>query len=109
MITDKSIELIAEQLGIATEQIYEVFVAAQPTIAVIQAICIAFIVTLAITGYALTLKLKWDCDPTFMALIFGILGVMLSIAMYECMKCYFLPEYAALVKLMELAFGGTIR
>ena len=108
MITDKSIELIAEQLGMATEQIYEVFVAAQPTVAVIQAICIAFIIILAITGYALTLKLKWDCDPVFMGLIFGILGLMMSIAIYECMKCYFLPEYAALTKLMELAFCGGI-
>ena len=108
MITDKSIELIAEQLGMATEQIYEVFVAAQPTIALIQFVCIVFIIISATIGYFLASTLKWDCEPQFMSFIFGVFGIMTSIVIYDCMRCYFLPEYSAIVKLMELTFSGGI-
>lgn len=108
MITDKSIELIAEQLGMATEQIYEVFVAAQPTIAVIQLSCVFFVIISAIIGYRLADVYEWDCEPQFMGFIFGMCGILLSVIVYDSMRCYFLPEYSAIVKLMELAFGGGI-
>ena len=108
MITDKSIELIAEQLGIATERIYEIFVLAQPTIAMIQITCIAFIAISAIIGYTLAKRLKWDCEPIVMAFIFGFSGMMASLVLYDCLRCYYLPEYSALVKLMDLTFGGGI-
>lgn len=108
MITDKSIELIAEQLGIATEHIYEIFVTAQPTIAVIQAVCIVFVIISTIIGYTLAKKLKWECEPVFIAFIFGMAGIMASLVLYDCLRCYYLPEYSALVKLMDLTFSGGI-
>lgn len=106
MITDKSIEIIAEQLGMATEQIYEIFVAAQPVIAVLQLLCIGFVILLAIIGYCLPTILKWDCEPSMLGTTFAFVGMSVTIVIYECMRCYFLPEYSAIIKLMKLTFGG---
>lgn len=108
MITDKSIEIIADQLGIATEHIYEVFVAAQPTIALIQMLCCVFIIGCAVLGLYVHKKLDWDdeCPAIVAGIIFGLTGIIISLVIYDCARCYFLPEYTAIVKLMELTIGG---
>ena len=109
MITDESITQIAEQLGVATEHIYEVFVAAQPTVAILQLACVLLIIACAALGYYVHWKYDLDNDEipaVMLELLFAIVGIMLSIALYDCARCYFLPEYTAIIKLMELTIGG---
>lgn len=108
MITDKSIEVIAEQLGMATGQIYEIFVAAQPIIAMLQLLCVAFVIIAGIVGYRLSIVFKWECEPITAAFMFAFVTMSMSIILYDSMRCYLLPEYSAIVKLMGMVFGGAI-
>jgi len=105
MITDESIIQIAEQLGIATEHIYDVFVAAQPTVAMLQIACGIFIIGFMVLGYCLNYINEWDGDVTIIVFIFSVIGFVISIFLYECMKCLLLPEYTAIIKLMKLMTG----
>lgn len=105
MVTDESILQIAEQLGIATEHIYDVFVTAQPIIAIMQIACGIFVIGFLSLGYYLYYKYKWECDGFIVGFVFGMIGFIISIFVFETMKCLFLPEYSAIMKLMKLMIG----
>ena len=108
MITDESITQIANQLGIATEHIYEVFVAAQPTIAIMQLACCIIVIGCVALGFHAHKKyeLTNDIPPAAVAFVFGLAGVFISLVVHDSARCYFLPEYSAIIKLMELTIGG---
>jgi hypothetical protein len=108
MITDESITQIANQLGMATEHIYEVFVAAQPTIAIMQLACCIIIIGCAALGFYAHKKYELgdDIPSVMVAFISGLVGVFISLVVYDSARCYFLPEYSAIMKLMELTIGG---
>ncbi len=100
MITDESITQIAEQLGIATEHIYDVFVTAQPVVAMLQVVCGLFVVACVVLGYYL--GKRYEYDDGILESVFGIVGFMTSIFLYDIMKCFLLPEYSAIIKLMGM-------
>ena len=100
MITDESITQIAEQLGIATEHIYDVFVAAQPVVAMLQVFCGLFVIACVLIGHYL--NKKYEFDDGVLDSVFGIVGFMTSIFLYDIMKCFLLPEYSAIIKLMGM-------
>ena len=106
MITDESITQIAQQLGMATEHIYDVFVAAQPTIAIIQLVCGIFVIGFMVLGYYSYKKYEWAPDVVIAVIMCGITAISIALISYDCARCYFLPEYSAIIKLMELTLGG---
>ena len=105
MITDKSIIQIAEQLGIATEHIYEVFVTAQPIVAMLQMVCGIFIIGFILFGYYIDRRYEWDGDTFGIAVIYGLIGFIISFFMYGCMRAILLPEYTAIIKLVNVMTG----
>lgn len=104
MITDKVITQIADQLGMATEHIYEVFVTAQPVLALLNIVCGITIVIFTIGGYILVKKYinEDDLPPAIGAMIGTLVGIFTSLWLHSTLVLMLLPEYSAITELMHL-------
>ena len=108
MITDESVTLLADKLGIATEHIYEVFVEAQPVVGMIYGVCVLVIVLGGAIGYRIGKKMDdEDISPRMMISLLGAsIGGLLTIVLFEILRCMLLPEYTALIKLLKILTSG---
>lgn len=108
-IESETLMEIANTLGIAVERIFEIFVEAQPVLAVISAVLTMFVImtTLYTIRYISNKTKDWDEDRQVPTRIMGsVIGfiVMLGIAdiTNDILICFLLPEYAAINELIGL-------
>lgn len=104
MITDESILIIAEKLGISATHIYEVFVTAQPVLALLNILCGIIMIVFATSGYILVKKYIDEDDlPPVMGSIIGVfMGMVTILWLHSVLTLMLLPEYSAIRELMHL-------
>lgn len=101
---------IADKIGITVAQMYDIYLKAQATMALLQIVmiitCVIVLIGVMIISYLLLKKQKETDEATlvFVPLILGIIAfVIVSIicmALYNPLIAYMCPEYTALKSLM---------
>ena len=109
-ITDEAILQIADKLGMATEEIYTIFVGAQPILAMIHVVCAAILVLLTVGGYFFAKKYIDENDmPTPIGGVLGtLIGMIVYGLLYHVLRLILLPEYSAIVELIKLLIPGSV-
>ena len=102
---DQTIIEIASQLGLAAERVFDIFVTAQPTVAVIKAlILIGSIITIVLI-YRYMNKIT---DEDNMETVYGTVIIssfvlfLLGAVVYDITTAIFVPEYSAARELIYL-------
>lgn len=108
-IESETIIEIANTLGIAVERIFEIFVEAQPVLAMIAAVLtmLVIITTLYTIRYIFNKTKDWDGDERLAVRFAGSVIVFMVVAGMGDMAnhiliCFLLPEYAAINELIGL-------
>lgn len=102
-VNESVIMEIADKLGMATEEIYTIFVAAQPVIAMLIVICVIFTVLCGYVGYIIFKRYSDDTmDKLGVFMITMILSIIPGRILYEVLYRFLLPEHAAITELIKL-------
>ena len=99
---DDMIEL-ANQLGLAADRVFDIFVNAQQTTAIINSVLIITFIIVSIYTYKYISKKVDTLEDTIGLTAISMLGyIILLLFIYNILECIFLPEYTAARELICL-------
>ncbi len=111
LISDQSIEIIAQKLGIAVDQVFQIYTSSTRGMAVIDMYVAAIVILLTLISYAVTYKYLVDDRQgesillwLFVNIMIGVIILMVMTGLATPIKHYYFPEYYAIQDMLS-AFG----
>ena len=98
---------LANQLGLAVEHVFEIFVSAQLTSGIITGILLVGTIITLVLLYKYLYKVTKDNSDQWGTIILWMTGAccvfcIIDYVIYNILICIFLPEYSAALELMDL-------
>jgi cytochrome b subunit of formate dehydrogenase len=100
---------IADKIGLTVNQMYDIYVNAQATMAILQIvmviICVLAMIVSGIVVYIYFKKNGSSCDDSILAsiilaIVIGGITTVIMVALYNPLLAYMCPEYTALKSLV---------
>ena len=106
-VESKTVIELANQLGLAAEHIFDIFVSAQLTIGIISGILLISGTIILVILYKYLYKVIQDNSDRWGAIIMWMVSAccllfLIGCIVYNILICIFLPEYSAAIELMDM-------